>query len=299
MSNKRQIEKGKWLQNICLAPFTSWRIGGYAQRLYWPTSLDDLAHFLKQCPQNESITWLGLGSNVLIRDHGIAGTVIITQGSLKDLSRQNKHTVYAQAGLSCAQVARFAAKNDLVGSAFLAGIPGTIGGALMMNAGAFGGETWPRVTLVELINRQGTIINKPARDFVASYRSLNGLPKDHWFVSATFEFEPGDGAASFAEIKALLTKRAQTQPTGEPSCGSVFRNPEGDYAARLIESVGLKGKKIGDAQISTKHANFIINLGNACAADVEALIELIEHSVKTAYGITLQREVRILGRQDP
>ncbi len=295
MSNKRDIKKGQWLENVCLAPFTSWRIGGCAQRFYWPNDLADLSRFLRQCPPDEPITWLGLGSNVLIRDGGIHGTVIVTQGSLKDLSRQSDRLIYAQAGLSCAQVARFAAKNDLVGSAFLAGIPGTIGGALMMNAGAFGGETWPCIASVELINRQGGVIHKPASEFIASYRSLAGLPPDHGFVSAIFQFAPGNGAASFAEIKALLAKRAETQPTGEPSCGSVFRNPDGDHAARLIESLDLKGTIIGGAQISPKHANFIVNLGQACAADVEALIELIQRKVKAVYGITLQREVKILG----
>lgn len=295
MSEKRGVEKGRLLHQVSLAPFTSWRIGGPAGHLYWPHDLNDLQNFLRTVPAEEPLTWLGLGSNILVRDGGIPGTVIITQGVLKNLSRQSELEIYAEAGLSCAQVARFSAKQDLVGGAFLAGIPGTVGGALSMNAGAFGGETWSCVASVKLLNRTGEILIQSADAFTAGYRTLVGLPDDHWFVAANFVFQPGPGEGGFAEIKQLLAKRAATQPTGEPSCGSVFRNSEGQHAAQLIESLGLKGFTVGQAQISEKHANFIINQGGASAKAVEALIAHIQDKVQVAYGITLKPEVRILG----
>ena len=294
--SKREITKGQIQLNVSMKPFTSWHIGGDADRLYWPLNLQDLQQFLKTLPQGEPLTWIGLGSNILISDAGIAGTTIITQGVLKEMTLNSPTQIRAEAGLSCAQVARFAAKNNLVGGEFLAGIPGTVGGALLMNAGAFGGETWEKVTQVEIINRHGEIKYHPASDFEYAYRHISGLKDDEWFVAAYFDFSPGDGKESLLKIKALLERRAETQPTGEPSCGSVFRNPPGNYSARLIENAGLKGHTVGAAQVSPKHANFIINTGDATAKDTLALVQLIQKTVLEQTGIALHPEFKWVGR---
>jgi UDP-N-acetylmuramate dehydrogenase len=271
----------------------AWHIGGSADKLYEPQDLQDLVLFLQQLPSDEPITWLGLGSNVLIPDEGIRGTVILTQGALNVLERCDDGRVYVQAGVTCAKIAKFAARHDLDGAEFYAGIPGTMGGALRMNAGAFGGETWDTVDAVEMIDRHGNITTHPRTDFETGYRTVD-CPPDRWFVAAYLSLVPGNGEASHERIKALLKKRSETQPIGQPSCGSVFRNPPGDHAARLIESCGLKGMTIGGAQISSKHANFIVNLGNASSADVKQLIAHIEKTVFEKTGIRLHREVLYL-----
>ncbi len=294
MSAKRDLEKGQLHTNVNLASFTSWQLGGNAERFYWPLDLEDLQQFLKKLPADEKITWLGLGSNVLVPDEGIKGMVIITQGALKEMELIEPTLVYAQAGISCAQVARFGARNNLVTGEFLAGIPGSVGGALWMNAGAFGGETWQRIEYVDTINRQGEIKRRSPSEFTIHYRKTEGLAPNEWFVAGAFRFQPGNGEEGLANIKALLEKRAQTQPTGEPSCGSTFKNPPGDYAGRLIESLGLKGHQIGQARISPKHANFIINLGGATAKDMKEMIAFVQQKVKEAYGIELHPEVQRL-----
>ena len=293
----KKLVKGQLYIDADLKPFTSWRVGGKAERLYWPLDVEDLAAFLKQIPKEEPITWLGLGSNVLIKDGGIAGTVIITQGVLKDMEVLDDHHVRVEAGVSCAQLARFAAKNNLVNGEFFAGIPGTVGGALLMNAGAFGGETWERVDKVEIIDRHGKVHIKTKEAFSCSYRHTEGLGEGEWFLAGYFKLVPGEGKESLAKIKSLLAKRAESQPTGEHSCGSVFKNPQGDFAARLIEAAGLKGKQVGGAHVSQKHANFIINDGDASAEDIITLMNEIQQSVKTQFQIVLKPEVIFLGRE--
>ena len=297
MSKKRKITKGVVHEQVCLKAFNSWHIGGKAERLYWPIDGADLQHFLATLPLDEPITWLGLGSNVLIRDGGIKGTVIITQGALSHMTMLPGAQLYVQAGVSCAQAARFAERHDVVNGEFLAGIPGTMGGALFMNAGAFGGETWPAVMQVETLNRQGEIHQRLPENFNIAYRHTSGLAQDECFLSATLQLTEGDGKASLAKIKSLLAKRAETQPTGEPSCGSVFQNPPGDFSARLIESLALKGHRIGGIEVSHKHANFMVNYANASAMDTEQLIHHVQHCVQEEYGITLQPEVKLIGEQ--
>ena len=198
------------------------------------------------------------------------------------------------AGAACAKAARFCTRHDLVGAEFLAGIPGTIGGALAMNAGAWGGETWPHVEAVETVDRAGVLRERPREDYRVGYRSVEG-PAQEWFVGARFVFEAGDGSAARERIRSLLEQRGRTQPTGTRNCGSVFRNPPGDHAARLIEDAGLKGASVGGAAVSAKHANFILNRGDATAANVEALIERIRAEVARRFGVELQREVQIVG----
>lgn len=278
-----------------MAEHTSWRVGGPADRFYRPTALKDLATFLAALPPGTPLVWVGFGSNLLVRDGGIRGVVISTSGLPKALERVGDLRVRASAAVSCARLARQCAGWQLGPATFFAGIPGTIGGALAMNAGAFGGETWASVETVETIERSGTLRIRPRSDFSVGYRSVVGCA-DEWFVAATFRFER-DVTADPGAIKALLRERSESQPLGTPSCGSVFRNPANDHAGRLIEAAGLKGKRIGGAVISAKHANFIINEGGATARDIEALIELARREVAAKFGVELATEVRIVGEQ--
>ena len=287
--------QGQLLFNELLADYTTWRVGGVAQRLYKPQGVADLVSFMQQLPAEEAILWLGLGSNCLIRDGGFQGTVIVTQGCLKEISLMGNGLVRVEAGVSCATMARFAARNALAGGEFLAGLPGTMGGALRMNAGCWGGETWQWVVEVETIDRQGVRRIRKPEDFEVAYRHVQG-PLNEWFIAGTFQFVEGDKDKSLQLIRELLEHRAQTQPTNEYNCGSVFKNPPDNFAARLIEGCGLKGKQIGGAVVSTKHANFIINQeGSAKAQDIELLIKLVCDTVKQKTAIELVREIHILG----
>jgi UDP-N-acetylmuramate dehydrogenase len=285
--------RGTLLHDEPMAAHTSWRTGGRAGRYFIPADIDDLSSFLSQLEEEEFILWLGLGSNLLVRDGGIKGTVIAVTGVLSEMTL-HASGLKVGAGLTCAKVARFSAANGFSGAEFLAGIPGTVGGALAMNAGAFGGETWGIVNSVETINRQGKRRIRQASEFEIGYRSVN-IADDEWFVAAELELCSDPDQAARANIRQLLAQRAATQPLGEASCGSVFRNPQGDYAARLIESCGLKGKHIGGACVSEKHANFIINTGAASAADIEKLILHIQETVQDKCHLKLQTEVRIVG----
>ncbi len=281
-------------ENEPMARHTSWRTGGVAKRYVQAQSLTALAAFIATLDENEKILWLGLGSNTLIRDSGFDGTVIATQGVMMQLKLIDETMVYVGAGVASAKLARFCGKHDLVGAEFFAGIPGLVGGALAMNAGAFGGETWPLVIEVETLNRQGEITKRNADEFDYGYRRVSGL-HDEWFVSVTLRLAKRLTNDNTINIKQLLAKRAVSQPTGVASCGSVFRNPEGAYAAQLIEDCGLKGKTVGGAVVSEKHANFIINEKNATATDIETLIELIQKTVVDKHGVLLQPEVKIVG----
>ena len=287
--------------NICLdeplAHYTTWRVGGRAQRLYKPAHVDDLVVFMKTLALNEPLLWLGLGSNSLIRDAGVPGTVILTQGCLNGLALVGDALIRVEAGVSCAKMARFSARNGLTGGEFRAGIPGTMGGALRMNAGCFQGETWDAVVEVETITRAGEIRKRRPEEFEIGYRHVSGL-NDEWFIAATCRLTPGDSATSLACIKTLLDRRAATQPTSEYNCGSVFRNPPNDHAARLIESCGLKGYTVGGAVVSVKHANFIINHeGRASAQDIEGLIHIVHGIVQERTGVNLTCEVHFLGEK--
>lgn len=287
--------RGRFSENESLSPYTSWRTGGLADCLFIPADLDDLTSFLKQLPQSTPLTWLGLGSNTLVRDGGVEGVVIVTQGALNKLTQTKPHEIRAEAGISAAQLARFSARLGSAGLEFMAGIPGTVGGALAMNAGCFGGETWRFVHSVETINRQGDVKLRSVSEFKVSYRHVE-RPIDEWFVAGHFSLTPGDKEKLLNDIRGLLEKRNNSQPTGTANCGSVFRNPSGDYAGRLIEACGLKGKALGGAHVSVKHANFIINDGSATSADIESLIKEVGAIVKEQTGIQLTPEVCIIGR---
>jgi UDP-N-acetylmuramate dehydrogenase len=281
------------LHDVPMSKHTSWHVGGPADLFFTPRDALDLAAFLRQLPPDLALLWVGLGSNLLVRDGGIRGAVISTHGALGALERLNATRIQAEAGVPCARIARQCVKWGLGPAEFFAGIPGTLGGALAMNAGAWGVETWPHVVEVDVLDRRGVRHTRQAADYEIGYRSVKG-PADEWFIGARLEFERKPGVNAEA-IRELLDKRKQTQPIGEWSCGSVFTNPPGDHAARLIESAGLKGFRIGDASVSEKHANFIINHGAARAADIEALIDHVQSTVAQVHGIALTTEVRIVG----
>ncbi|MFZ2314637.1 MAG: UDP-N-acetylmuramate dehydrogenase [Gammaproteobacteria bacterium] len=288
--------RGQLLKDEPLANYTSWRAGGPADHVYIPADLADLSVFLQNLPADIPLTWLGLGSNTLVRDSGIEGMVVITQGALNQLSKVDTHQVRAEAGVSAAQLARHTARAGAAGLEFMAGIPGTVGGALAMNAGCSGSETWRFVKAVETINRRGEIKIRPLTDFKVDYRHVV-RPEDEWFVAGHFALTAGDKEKSLHDIRVLLEYRNSTQPTGTANCGSVFRNPPGDHAGKLIEKCGLKGKKIGGACVSEKHANFIINEQSATSSDIENLINEVRAIVEKETGVRLMPEVCIIGRE--
>lgn len=286
---------GRLRYDASLARFTSWRVGGPADRLYEPADVSDLAAFLADCPADEPVLWLGLGSNLLVRDGGVRGAVVRTPPGLGELAVHADGRVEAGAGVACAKLARACGREGLRGAEFFAGIPGTVGGALAMNAGAWGGETWPHVRSVSVLDRRGQRRERDPADYRVGYRSVSG-PADEWFLGVALAFEPGGDPSALGErVRELLAQRAQSQPTGVRSCGSVFRNPPGDHAARLIEAAGMKGHRIGGARVSEKHANFIVNEDGATAADIEALIEAVQARVAQNAGVRLEPEVRIVG----
>ncbi|MDE2387972.1 MAG: UDP-N-acetylmuramate dehydrogenase [Betaproteobacteria bacterium] len=298
------VLRGELRVNEPMSRHTSWRTGGCADRYYLPADLDDWAGFLRASP-HEPLYVIGLGSNLLVRDGGLRSTVVALHARLNDV-RLIEHgasggLIYAGAGVACAKVARFAARHHLAGAEFLAGIPGTAGGALAMNAGCYGSETWEIVQQVQVVSRDGQVFTRQPSEYAIGYRSVQrragtaGAMGSEWFTGAYFRLPPGDQAQARERIKQLLAQRVASQPLDQPNAGSVFRNPPGDHAARLIEACGLKGCSIGGAMVSPKHANFIVNTGNASAADIEALIMMVQSRVKKAMGIALVPEVRIIG----
>ena len=304
--------RGRFLHNEPMAKHVSWRAGGFAQRAYIPADLEDLRLLLQAIPADEPVHMTGLGSNLLVRDGGVRGVMVLLHGVLKRLAVESRSfgipaaprdmgengLIYVEAGVASPKVARFAANHGLAGAEFLAGIPGTVGGALAMNAGCYGDETWNHVAQVLTVDRHGQLNERPPGDYVLGYRHV-ALRESHeeWFVAGWLRFSRGDGEAARVHIKELLQKRIDSQPLGLPNAGSVFRNPPGDYAARLIQDCGLKGMRIGNAQVSEKHANFIVNLGGATAADIEAVIEKVEEVVEAKTNVRLIREVRIIGER--
>ncbi len=301
MSELKRLEsglRGELRFNEPMARHVTWRAGGTAARAYLPADLDDLAAFLRATRIDEPLLFVGLGSNLLVRDGGFGGTVVFLHAVLGRLTFADG-LVYAEAGVASPKVARFAANHALAGAEFLAGIPGTVGGALAMNAGCYGGETWAIVERVLMLDRHGGLRERRAEDFEIGYRHV-GLraASDEVFAAAWFRLPAGDGAASRERIRALLEKRIASQPLQLPNAGSVFRNPPDDHAARLIEAAGLKGLQIGGARVSEKHANFIVNPDRrATAGDIETLIGKVQAGVHERFGVELVREVRIVGEK--
>lgn len=284
----------------------SWKAGGAAKTFFVPKDMEDLQVFLGQCPPHEPICLVGLGSNLLVRDGGFAGTIILTHGALSSIhwSQEARTEVEAEAGVAAPKLARFAGRHRLEGAEFLVGIPGTVGGALAMNAGCYGSETWDHVISVRTVDRGGVIRTRLPEEFEVGYRHVglkpqsgHGLGSDEWFLSGRFRFREGDPMKAQSTMTALLKRRIESQPLATPNAGSVFRNPEGQFAAQLIDGCGLKGVQVGGAEVSTRHANFIVNTGRASAADIEALLDQVQDTVQKKLGITLEREVRIIGER--
>jgi len=284
---------GEIRHNEPMSRHTSWRVGGPADIFFRPADAADLAAFLRETPDEVPVFWLGLGSNLLVRDGGLRGVVIAASGVFGELDKAGPFRVRAGASVPCTRLARQCIRWGYGPSEFFAGIPGAVGGALTMNAGAHGGETWDRVRSVTTMDRRGVTHVRTAADYEIGYRSVRG-PDQEWFLDAIFEFDPAV-TGSMKTLNELLERRKNTQPLGLPSCGSVFRNPPGDHAARLIEAAGLKGHRLGGAEISDKHANFIINRSQASAADIEQLISLVQQTVAEQFGVELRHEVRVVG----
>ncbi|MCS6948571.1 MAG: UDP-N-acetylmuramate dehydrogenase [Steroidobacteraceae bacterium] len=272
---------------------TSLHVGGPADFYFEPRDRQDLAAFLRSLPAEMPVYWIGLGSNLLVRDGGLRGVVIQTQTALTRLERESQTVLLCEAGVPCARLAKQCLQWNLGDAEWFAGIPGTLGGALAMNAGAFGGETWDHVLQVDLLGRDGQLSTHAREEFQVGYRHVRLPSPQCWFVAARLRFAPQ--AASAPALRALLEKRKESQPIGSWNCGSVFVNPPGDYAARLIEAAGLKGARVGAAVVSDKHANFIVNEGAASAADIEQLIRHVQRTVRQRSGVELRTEVRIVG----
>ena len=280
--------------NEPMSAHTSWKTGGPADFYYCPNEMNDLIAFLKQAPEEMPVTCIGNGSNLLVRDGGIRGVVISLANAVDEIDLLENCEINLGAGLHCVKAARFSAANGLTGSEFLAGIPGTIGGALAMNAGAYGSEIWDIVKSATVLNRTGECKVLPKKNFDIRYRNVL-LNEHEWFIACRLQLRQSSKEICSKKIRALLSERAEHQPLGQLSCGSVFRNPENDYAARLIDACGLKGTCVGKACVSEKHANFIVNMGGASSLDIENLIMLVHDTVKRTKGFDLQMEVRIIG----
>jgi len=273
--------------NEPMSKHCSLRSGGMTSEFFLPEDINELSLFLKS--NVKPILLVGLGSNLLVRDRGFNGVTIHTK-NLKELNIKNKY-IESGAGISLAKLSRFAQANLKYGAEFLSAIPGSVGGALAMNAGAFGSEVWQYVVSVQTISLSGELQERFPNDYEINYRSVKHRFSDEFFISAQFDFnlnEPNDN------VRDLLDKRNSSQPIGLPSCGSVFKNPKDNYAAKLIESSGLKGFCIGGACVSEKHANYIINQNNATALDIENLIIHIQNTIKTLHNVELETEIIII-----
>lgn len=289
--------RGEMLHDEPMSRHVTWRAGGVAQRFYRPADLADLQDFLRQIPADEPLLFVGLGSNLLVRDGGFRGTVVQMVGALTEL-RMDGELIYAQAGVPGAKLARFAATNNFCGAEFFVGIPGTLGGMLTMNAGCYGSETWQRVDRVQVMARDGSLLERTPQEYEIGYRHVAlRSAREEFFVGAWLCMERGDVEEARQAIRILMEKRSATQPLNLPNAGSVFRNPPGNHAAKLIEGCGLKGRRIGGAEVSEKHANFIVNVGNATATDIENLIEEVRATVEARTGVQLHPEVRIIGER--
>jgi len=283
---------GRVEKNYPLNQLTTWKIGGPAETAYWPETKEDLSTVWQRAQEAGVPVWLiGQGSNLLLPDEGLPGVTVVTTYLRR--VEWGEYTVQVEAGYSLARLAQEAGERGFSGLEFARGIPGSVGGAVMMNAGAHGGTMASHIMNVTALWADGTVkkVEKAELEFAYRFCSLRGHA---WVLEVELEFSPGDRRQILEAMKEHLTKRALNQPLEKPSAGSVFRNPPGDSAGRLIEAAGWKGRSIGGAQVSTKHANFIVNTGNAKAMDVLALMEGIQKDVQVKFGISLQSEVAYL-----
>jgi len=297
-----------YAEKFPLARHTSFRVGGLADEYFCPKNLEQLVSFL-QARVDTPVTYLGLGSNVLIADSGVRGAVVHLRAGFNDITeieklpkgikREHSDSILlrAEAGATTAKLSRYCARKHLPTGAFLGGIPGTVGGAIRMNSGAYGSETWDFIRAIEIVDKNGVCKIVPAQEFEVGYRTV-ALPLGTFVAAGYFEFIIEHDSDAFSRCRELLRLRNSSQPIGTYNCGCVFRNPIGESAGNLIDRAGLKGFEVGDAEVSKKHANFIINRGGATAKDIFTLISTITKRVLDEFGLELKPEVRIIGIDD-
>ena len=285
---------GEWRREWQMSRLSSWRVGGAAEWVYTPSDQSDLQRFLAERDRSIPVHVVGLGSNLLVRDGGVRGIVLRTAPGLSSIRREGDD-ICAEAGVGCPKLARVSSEEGLGGAEFFCGIPGSIGGALAMNAGCFGSETWDVVTEAVGFNEDGTQTTITPDTVSTGYRHVQKPKGMACFVSGRFRLRPGEPQEIKDRIAEMLKRRKDTQPIGTANSGSVFLNPADAKAGALIEESGLKGFRVGGAAVSEKHANFIVNSGDATAADIENLIEHIRGTVLKRSGISLKTEVRIIG----
>jgi UDP-N-acetylmuramate dehydrogenase len=285
--------RGRLLANQSLAELTWFRVGGPAEVLFMPEDEADLSYFLANLPAEFPVTVIGLGSNLIVRDGGVPGVVVRLGRGFSDIGIEGT-TLRAGAAVPDVKVARAAQEAGIAGLAFLRGIPGAIGGALRMNGGAYGRETKDALVSARAVDRAGHIHVLANADLGYSYRH-SGAPADYIFTEATFRGEPGDPATIAAEMDKITESREATQPIKSRTGGSTFKNPPGQKAWQLIDAAGCRGLRIGNAQISEMHCNFLINLSNATAGDIETLGEAVRRRVKDHSGVELEWEIKRIG----
>ena len=285
--------RGRLIANQPLGEFTWFRVGGPAQALFMPEDENDLAYVLGNLPNDVPVTAIGAGSNLIVRDGGVEGVVIRLGRGFNGIETDDARRVTAGTAVLDVMVARAAQKASIAGLAFLSGIPGTIGGALRMNGGAYGGETKDILIEARGVDRAGTIRTFSNADMGFSYRHCSA-PEDVIFTTAVFEGNAGDPEQIAAEMEAIKQKREASQPRNRTG-GSTFKNPAGNNAWKVIDEAGCRGLKVGDAQVSELHCNFLINLGRASAADIETLGETVRQRVKAKSGVDLEWEIKRIG----
>lgn len=296
--------RGRLEQQVEMARHVSWHAGGVAKQAYWPADLDDLQLFVRQLPSDEPLLFVGNGSNLLVRQAGFDGTVVFTT-RLQQMFVERAapaagfRQVYAEAGVSATTLARFAEENALSGIEFIAGIPGTVGGCVAQNSGCFGSETWDCVAKVHMLNRRGELIQRSQSEFEIGYRRIEPLIEvGEWFVGAWFDLRDGDGSVAQRTVAEFISKRRDSQPLDVPNAGRAFRNPDDNFAARLIQLAGMAGAKLGGAEVSERHPNFIVNSDGASADDIEQLIALVANRVLEKFEVQLLCDVRIVGSKN-
>jgi UDP-N-acetylmuramate dehydrogenase len=286
--------RGRLLPNQSLAELTWFRVGGPAQVLFMPEDEGDLAYFLEHLPDEIPVTVIGLGSNLIVRDGGVPGVVIRLGRGFSEVKVEPGHRVRAGTAVPDVKVSRAAQEAAIAGLAFFRGIPGAIGGALRMNGGAYGRETKDALIEARGVDRRGRVQVFTNGDMHYTYRHC-GAPDDVIFTEALFQGAPGDPKGIAAEMDKITESREATQPIKSRTGGSTFKNPPGHKAWQLIDAAGCRGFRVGDAQVSEMHCNFLINLGAATAADIETLGETVRRRVKESSGVELEWEIKRIG----
>lgn len=286
--------RGKMMYRADLAPFTWFRVGGPADVIFLPEDVADLSDFLKQLDPGVPLLAIGVGSNLLVRDGGVEGVVIRLGKNFAAIEPRGEGRLWAGAAALDAQVAKVAAQNGIAGLEFYRGVPGTIGGAIVMNAGCYGSETKDVLIEAHAVTRSGELVTLPNAEMGYSYR--HSTPDNLIYIGALYQGTPDDPAEVTARMEAITARREQTQPIREKTGGSTFKNPEGKSAWQCVDEAGWRGRLYGGAKFSELHANFMINTGEATATDLEGLGEAVRADVKTKLGIDLHWEIKRVGR---